>query len=71
MGEVAQEGGLYPTHSCECQEEEAVEAMEDLQQTCEGVDGFEARVDALQSLRHHPGLLAVFEPATCPSGVSS
>ena len=67
---MAQEGELYLTHSCGCQEE-AVEAMEDPLQICEGVDDFEVRVDVLQSLRHHPGLLAVSELATCPSDVSS
>ena len=67
---MAQEGELYLTHSCGCQEE-AVEAMEDPQQTCEVVDGFEVRVDVLQSRRRHPDLSAVSEPATCPSNVSS
>ena len=68
--EVAQEGPLYSNRSCGYQEE-AVEATEDLQQTSEGDDEVEVPVDALQSRHHHPGLSAVYEPAVCPSDVSS
>ena len=67
---MAREGALYSTHSCGCQEE-AVEAMEDPQQTSEGVDEAEVPVDVLQSQRHHPGPSAVSEPEACLSDVSS
>ena len=67
---MAQEGELYLTHSCGCQEE-AVEAMEDPQQTSEGVDGVEVPVDVLQLQRHHPDPLVVSEPAACLSDASS
>ena len=67
---MAQEGPLYSTRSCGYLEE-AVEAMEDLQQTSEGRAGVEVPADVLQSQHHHPGLLAASEPAACPSDVSS
>jgi hypothetical protein len=67
---VAQEGELYSTHSCGYQEE-VVEAMEDLQQTSEGVDGAEVPVDVLRLQRHHPDPSVVSEPAACLSDVSS
>ena len=67
---MAQEGELYWTHSY-VHQEEAVEAMEDPQQTSEGVDGVEVPVDVLQLQRHHPDPLVVSEPAACLSDASS
>ena len=66
---MVQEGALYLTRSCGYQEE-AVEAMEDPQQTYEVVDEVEVAVGVLQLQHHHRDFLAVSEPAACPSDVS-
>ena len=66
---MAQEGELYWTHSY-VHQEEAVEAMEDPQQTYEVVDEVEVAVGVLQLQHHHRDFLAVSEPAACPSDVS-